>query len=363
MNLGQKPSGIYFVEFEDKDGERRRVSCGTREKKLAEQKARDIIINPPSSHNRTNAKGQRIVKPKGFTLSDAFDLMQETEWSEVELKSQATMRSNVKILTQEIGADVLVTDITYSMLQMLTIKWRKMDKLKPATIRKRIHVMSRVLKQCTKWSDPDTGLHYLTGCPAMPKVTVRNLKERVVSQQEERDILLAIDARHALERGSDWYIMRRLVVFLLDSGGRLGETQNLPFREVYSDYIQYTGDTTKNGLSREVPLSLRAKKGVMEIKELFGGNTPFGSLTPAKIWRLFNKIKDDVGDLDGITMHTFRHTCATRLLKGDGINSMDLARVSDWLGHQDISVTKKRYGHLNKDDLMSGLSILKSVSS
>ena len=48
-----------------------------------------------------------------------------------------------------------------------------------------------------------------------------------------------------------------------------------------------------------------------------------------------------------INPHSFRHAYATGLLTRGG----DINLVSQIMGHQDISVTKKFYGHLAADQL------------
>ena len=48
-------------------------------------------------------------------------------------------------------------------------------------------------------------------------------------------------------------------------------------------------------------------------------------------------------DLDEITLHGLRHSCAS-LLIAQGYN---LKIVQDWLGHADISLTANIYGHLD----------------
>jgi hypothetical protein len=54
-----------------------------------------------------------------------------------------------------------------------------------------------------------------------------------------------------------------------------------------------------------------------------------------------------------VSLHTMRHTCASRLVQG----GMDLYRVMTWLGHSSINVTQ-RYAHLAPTSLDAGAAIL-----
>jgi integrase len=45
------------------------------------------------------------------------------------------------------------------------------------------------------------------------------------------------------------------------------------------------------------------------------------------------------------TPHTFRHFFAITMLN----NGVKIERVSEWLGHSSVLITKKHYGHANKD--------------
>jgi len=57
--------------------------------------------------------------------------------------------------------------------------------------------------------------------------------------------------------------------------------------------------------------------------------------------------------LDDVTLHTLRHTCASRLIQG----GVDIYLVSKWLGHSSLEITK-RYAHLAVDSLDVGAAAL-----
>jgi len=55
----------------------------------------------------------------------------------------------------------------------------------------------------------------------------------------------------------------------------------------------------------------------------------------------------EAADLDWVTFHTFRHTCASLLFDG----GKNVKQVSEWLGHADASFTMRTYVHLMDDGL------------
>lgn len=81
------------------------------------------------------------------------------------------------------------------------------------------------------------------------------------------------------------------------------------------------------------------------------------------VWYMWSNIRDDVnklgGNIDDVGLHTLRHTCITRL----GLSGMELQRLSMWAGHSDVSITAKRYNHLNAEALLRGVAILSNPAN
>jgi hypothetical protein len=80
-----------------------------------------------------------------------------------------------------------------------------------------------------------------------------------------------------------------------------------------------------------------------------------GSGGPGYLWINLRADMAERGfDVSDVTLHTMRHTCATRLAVG----GMDLLGLRDWLGHSDIKITAERYIHLMSSHLYQGAAIL-----
>lgn len=379
--LKEKPSGIWFVEFEGENGERRRVSTNTRNKDAARAKMRDIVLGL----DKPIQQSQKAEGPTGVTMSALFDRMLKTVWAPGEVKSQATVLSHVKILTELIGNEA-AKDMTYTRLEQLiaTLKERGNS---PGSIKRKMDSVSKTLRMATIWTD-DKGRPLLPAKPTMPTIRVANLKDRVVHNaadvrllggpDEETAIFQAIEKRRLAEPERPWFRVAALVRFLFDVGSRLGETLNLGPQDVrMHPVLQPDGSvvqrpvavfprySTKNDKPRQVPLTDAAWAALQSQRDHLGrrkGETKavFFPIRAASVWYMFDQIKKDLSekgiDLSDVTLHTLRHTCLTRLARG----GLDLLRIKEWAGHSDIKITAERYAHLIPSNLMDGLLLLGS---
>lgn len=67
-------------------------------------------------------------------------------------------------------------------------------------------------------------------------------------------------------------------------------------------------------------------------------------------------LRDDLGkqgmDLSDVVIHTFRHTCLTRMHK----RGVPLEIVSKWAGHASVAITEKVYVKFDTSTLMRALA-------
>jgi hypothetical protein len=168
------------------------VSLGTRDRAAAIEKRRDIVLGVEP----IKKDGPSRYRGGGPTMRELFDRAEKTVWKEA--KSQATIRSNTKILTGLIG-DEPVEAMTYSRLERLIEELRAMG-YAPATIKRKLDAVSKVLRMATKWTD-DNGKPLLASKPSMPTIKVNNMKDRVLSpdvvfrSRGERNTASALDER------------------------------------------------------------------------------------------------------------------------------------------------------------------------
>lgn len=357
-----KTSGILYVEFY-LDGERQRVSCKTRNMREARRIA-STIVNGEAPMTTSGAP-----KSGAVTMSMLFDRMQDTDWSPRKCKSQATIRSNIKILNGYIG-DELVTDMTHQRLERLVAALFAAG-YKAGTVDRKLNAVGAALGRATIETDR-FGTPWLIGKPKLPKITVNNFKDRVLSADEERAIFKAIFARLAAEPTRDWQRYHCLIRFLLDTGCRLSEALNLTTKDVETREVNGRSITfavfprykTKSGKPRQIPLTDTVARNLDHLAWGSPGGSYF-KISPATAWYMWDKsIRADVKaagyDIDDVTLHTMRHTCLTRLAKSGKVR---LEQISDWAGHSSLQITRDRYLHLMPEDQLPVLDVLNAMAA
>ena len=169
---------------------------------------------------------------------------------------------------------------------------------------------------------------------------------RVLSDKEEARVLGFFRREQKLDH------VDAMLVFL-DTGLRMGELWpveprdiNFEGRSLHVVGIERRG--TKNGQTRDVPLTSRARNILKRRCESLGPRDkvfPLNNASFGNAWdraRAFLTLEDD----PLFVPYVLRHTCASRLAKA----GVYLARIQKWMGHKTISITI-RYVHLFGRDL------------
>jgi integrase len=379
--LGTKPNGIYYLDVQvpDEQGglKRQRVSCDTRDRKAAEAQRRDWIagLHPkhPSKGGLVAPKGrapQRIISVSRSVPEGAMsvDLWLTKCLSDVKVwgarKSTATHQSNVRILSRLLDGKFM-HELTSADIVALENQLRDELGYAEASIRKLLGSLSAACRRAE-----DTGL--ILARPKFPSITVNNVQDRVVSLDEEAVMFECIEARRNAEPLRPWWHFEKFCILLLDTAFRLSEGLNSGpssvKRKRWFDargkvhegvWLGLARGTTKNDKPRDVPCTARVLKLIPELNERATNGRwfpwPIGSSGPLY---LLQNIREDMKargyEFDAVKLHTFRHTCATRLAEG----GMDLVSLRDWLGHSDIKITAGRYIHLMNGHIYRGASIL-----
>lgn len=366
MQMRQKPSGIWLVDYVDDGGVRRRVSTGTKDKDVARAKARDIVMGRalPEPGATTGSARETVQAVQGLTVEKLFDHCLKDIWSPRRTRSQRTVLSNVKILTALVvtldGKPVkfggmLVTGLTTAVLKAVAAALRDQG-YAPATVKRKMDMVGRSLTEAAE-------AEFIVARPRMPTLgRIDNFKNRVLSDAEEAAMFAAIDARAAKEPQRPWLRFKHLIRWLLDTGCRLGETLKAQtgWIEAHSTgraMARLPAWATKTQKERTVPLSTAIAESIpyLRLTAVEDRLFPMGANTA---WYMFGNIKDDLAEqgfnLDDVVLHTLRHTCITRLVK----SRMPLNRVSKWAGHANIKITHDRYAHLDVDDVLEGADII-----
>lgn len=211
----------------------------------------------------------------------------------------------------------------------------------------------------------------LGGGAQMMSLTAEQARQSARIENVER-IDDHIEGIHA-EPLRPWWEFKMLTMVLADTAFRLGEALQLGPGSVnrvrWLDpltgesregiYLMLREYTTKNDKPRQVPATSR----VLSLLPVLNSRAKAGHWFPWKpgssgIHYLLTNLREDMKargfNIDDVSMHTWRHTCATRLAQG----GMDLIGLRDWLGHSDIKITAGRYVHLMVGHIYRGTSIL-----
>lgn len=212
-----------------------------------------------------------------------------------------------------------------------------------STVNTKLAVLSRLLGNAVDE-------RILEDTPAIPFRPISRGRVRALTKDEEDTILSHLKEPYSL-----------LASFLLYTGCRVGEALSLQWQDVADDRVTFW--RTKTDKPRTVPLTYKAKASIIRLKELRQPKAKlvFPSIvysTFLKKWRLAKQAAG-LSDDRQVVPHVLRHTCATRLGKGDGTRKMDPLRLSQWLGHSTLDMTR-RYTHLDVSDLVDGSDILDS---
>lgn len=358
MNI-KKRGKVYYVDFVDSQGERKRLSTGQADIRSARDAANSIVRSHNSEQLNSTTSGKSTGS--GITVAHVLDRTMSEVWSKS--RSPATARSNVRALKRYVG-DVPLAQLSYDTISKLARDMEK-DGSQPATVKRKLQALSKALSMATKWTHPDKR-PLLMSKPSMPEIKVRNWKERVISPSEETAIFSAIEARRVREPMRDWRRFAALITFLRDTGCRLGEAVGVRDEHIRTietekagtaHFVEFPRYTTKSEKPRILPLS----PAIVETLEFLRGNSVGGLLFPYRqstAWYTWNVIRADLKqrgvDLSDVVLHTWRHTCLTRLAR----KGVRIERIADWAGHSTLQITMDRYRHMLVEDKLETLETL-----
>ncbi len=142
---------------------------------------------------------------------------------------------------------------------------------------------------------------------------------------------------------------RSILELLYSTGLRADELCNIEISDIdFDDEILFVRKGKKDN-QRFVPFGESAKYWLMKYIEAGRGLYPGENksllyltlrgrpLTPVTLGRIIKKYVEKAGIEKRICSHSFRHTCATLMLK----NNADIRYVQELLGHKSISTTEK----------------------
>lgn len=220
----------------------------------------------------------------------------------------------------------------------------------PASIRHLMNLLRASWKHAKR-------LGYQVSDLDFPAIKIPKHRLRYLTSAEERRLLAELDPRRDVKRLAP-YAERHpslvqamwdaydLVVLLLDTGARYSEIAGLEWRQVdldprtlhlwrpkvQNESVLYLTDRAHDTLRRRAETTTAQRFVFLSRK---GGKRGYASQA---IRKAINR-----AGLEGVTIHTLRHTHATRLVQ----NGLSVYEVKEVLGHADVKTTM-RYAHLEQ---------------
>jgi integrase len=136
-------------------------------------------------------------------------------------------------------------------------------------------------------------------------------------------------------------------LFAIESGMRAGEIAGLRKEHVHDRHVYVA--SSKNGLSRDVPLSSEAQRIIKQIMSVTKKKSHVFGVKASSIDAVFRKLKKQA-DVAELHFHDTRREALTRLSKK--LTVMELAKVS---GHRDLRILQNVYYSPTVDDLADKL--------
>ncbi|WP_018260692.1 site-specific integrase [Methylobacterium sp. WSM2598] len=224
-----------------------------------------------------------------------------------------------------------------STADLASYRDERLKKVAPATVIRELNTISHAIDTARR----EWGIHLaqnpakLVRRPALPRGRTRRLEGN-----EEQILLAAADA------GRVRYL-RPLIVLAIETGMRRGELLSLRWEHVDLEQRVAHLPMTKNGTSRDVPLSTRAVETLRALRT--GESEMVFTAAPNAVRLAWERLTRRVG-LEDLHLHDLRHEAVSRLFE-KGFNVAEVATIS---GHRELRMLQ-RYTHLRAADLASRL--------
>lgn len=284
-----------------------------------------------------------------ITLVDAVDRYLAMR---AETPSIDRLQSLKRVLLARIDGRILLSELSGRNLSDY-VEQRRAEGCKPQTIKHGLIFIGGVIRQARRDG-------YSAAIVDAPTISVKATRLRYLSRSEELRLLEQLDPERLVLgygdlRGRSALVKREiqdnydLVLILLDTGARYGEIASLKWEQVDIENRLIKLWRSKVGnesiiymTSRVLEVFSRRTQHKLSPMYVFT-NKKGGPRGPSRqgIRRAIKR----AGLLD-VTVHTFRHTHATRLIQ----NGLSIYEVKNVLGHTDIKTTM-RYAHLENVDV------------
>jgi len=211
---------------------------------------------------------------------------------------------------------------------------RLAEGLSPVTVRNELIIISHLFNICRKEWGMESLINPIQNI-RLPKLP--SGRDRRLQGDEEDRLLLAADAS-----------MQQMIVLAIETGMRMGEILGAHWDNIDLKRSTLVLIDTKNGESRAVPLSIRAKAAISSLPRHIAGQL-FPGLNSSAVSHRFSTLCKRT-EIEDLRFHDLRHEATSRLFE-KGLDMMEVASIT---GHKTLHMLK-RYTHLKAEDLAKKL--------
>ena len=334
MSVKQRGNGwqVYVTH----KGKKYRQTCSTKEDAtLLEAKWRHAIAI--GEDPMTMQVNKRTGTASGITFGEAMDKTYDKYWAGSKNEKQVIYLMN--IILKRWSRKLPINEITTNSIDNYVAEMQE-EGLKNSTINRRLAVISKTLK----WAFRND---LLTRMPHVERMSEKGSERLEYFTEEEEALILK-----TLKEWKQDYLHDYAVV-AVDTGMRASEVVKcnpnlVPLSQTRADGSTVYGVMVSQRKNSK-PLIVPTTKRTEEILRLRSFDE---IVTSPKHRRVWDRLRDEL-ELKPKCWHTWRHTCATRLLQ----RGMDIAKVKDWMGHENIATTLK-YVKLAPQHLVHGVDLL-----
>lgn len=344
----QDKNGKWYARttFTDRTGKRRNIKKTAKDKADAKATLRTII-------RQIEDEGEKYIDGSRMTFNELADhyethYLKEAEYVDERkisgLRDVARAKGFLIHFREYFGRQRL-REITYGDIysyrsERLKTQTKYKRPLRLASMNRELAVLRRMLNIGLRqgWISKNP---FNAGEPLII-VSGERKRERILTLEEEVRLLEACD--HPQRKH-----LKPLLIALLDTGARKGEMLKLRWTDVcfVTRMITFRALNTKTLKSRSVAITNRLYGELLALWE--ASNKDLNST----VFRISDNVRNSFksackaagikhGGIDGMTIHSLRHTAATRLVRGQ----MPIQMVGRILGHTQVNTT---YRYLSAD--------------
>lgn len=274
-------------------------------------------------------KEEEQKKRKGMTLGELMlqYIKEEAQYRKGSKQEVALIKSFIREFPKMMQKPL----VDICQLDMIEFRNQRLKVVKPATVKRDLGLLGSVFKYARQ------ELRLITGSPLadISKPAESEHRDRRISQEEIDAILRAFSYYPTFQPINKKQQAAWAFIFALETAMRAGEITSMRWEHVADDYVLLPD--TKNGTSRKVPLSKRAKE-LLELMRGLHEETVCTLTNPNTLSQYFWQITSEKLKIEDLRFHDARHEATTRLAQI--LPVQDLAKVT---GHKDIKTLMKYY--------------------